>query len=620
MKFNKIFAVPALALALLGLGACTDEVKYDPAEPESNAEVFFASTTPSSISLDNDQNSFSVDIYRANKQGSITVALSGTSTDNLFTIPSQVTFADGSDVASVPVDFNFSSIEANKSYNVTITIDDAAATSYGKRTQTIAVKYAPWTEWVVSKQYGEITLGVRTSGTYDCVIKSRSNLLDPNEVQYMVVGEDDETYGNYALYGNSFIINLNKATNVLSVAPQDIDWPYNNNGTPCPCYIVDSYTFYTQVVDASKLSTPVDPEDFKDGSNLDPETGMMTLDLVYYIDMGNKQIGWFGPGYEFLQLPGYPDYKLYFSNNGTQITEKGEELAVVTIAMGNDVNGFAMKLVDGYLSADEIEEVADAIKADANATIYYNGGDYTFPVKTDGYKTLVCVTYNEKGESIGTQYYQFNYELQQVDWNEGWKSLGKMLYTDYFVYTTPATWEVEVQESESMPGYLRIVKPYANHPAVEPDEIDRGHFYIYINARNPEKVYMPYSETCLGYGVMSYSYYMLSNGATAEQITAAGLWGTYKNGTITFPAKSLLLEFGGSLYIGNQVEATVLKPIADDDDDNEELSAKVSSVEIPTVIKSGKSIGTFINGVNGTPLAVKEGTRFSQRPNLKLNK
>lgn len=607
MKFNKIFAIPALALTLFGLSACTDEVKYDPAKPESNAEVFFAATTPSSISLDNDQNSFSVDIYRADKSGSITVTLSGNSTDNLFTIPSQVTFADGSDVATVPVDFNFSSIEANKSYNVTITIDDAAATPYGKRTQTIAVKYAPWTDWVTNKQYGEYTLSVRYSGAYDVIIKQRSNLLDPNEVQYIV---ND-------LFPNDIVIDLDKATNVLTVEPQDIDMPYQE---VYKCYVVDSYTFYTKVVDASKLSNPVDPEDFKDGSTLDPETGMMTLDLVYYVVMGT-QVGWFGPGYEYLQLPGYPDYKLYFSNNGTQITEAGEELAVVTIAKGEDVNGFAMKLVDGYLSEANIEKVADQIKADENSTIYFNSGDYTFPMTTSGYKTLVCVTYTAEGEVIGTQYYQFNYELQQVDWNEGWKSLGKMNYTDYCVFTKAYTWEVEVQESESKPGYLRIVKPYASHPGVDADEIERGHFYIYIDATNPNQVYIPMSETCLGYDIMSYGYYMLAIGKTEADVTDAGMWGTYKDGKVTFPAESLVLAAGSNLYLSsNTEEVAILEPISDEDDDNEELSAKVNSLNVNTTVKSGKSIGTFFNGVSGTPLVVKKNGRLAVRTNAKLNK
>ncbi len=110
MKFNKILTLPALALTLFGLGACTDEVKYEPAQPEANVEAFFSAATGSTVSLDNDQNTFSVPVYRTSSAGAMTVSLSGSSTDNLFSIPSDITFADGSDEASIPVAFNFSSI------------------------------------------------------------------------------------------------------------------------------------------------------------------------------------------------------------------------------------------------------------------------------------------------------------------------------------------------------------------------------------------------------------------------------------------------------------------------------------------------------------------------------
>ena len=600
MKFNKILALPALALTLLGLGACSDEVKYDPAQPDTNAEVFFASTTPTSVALDNDQNVIAIPIYRANSAGSVTVALSSSQTADgepttMFSVPGDVTFADGSDVAEVTVNLDFSNIKANTKYALTLTIDDAAATNYGKRTQTFTITYAPWSEWKAEKEYGEYTLAVRYSGVADVVLKKRENLLDPNEVQYMVVGADDKQYSKYGLFGNSFIVSLNKATNVITVDPQDINMPYQDQ---YKCYIVDSYTFYSKVVNASKLDPPVNPDDYKNTSKFDPETGMMTLNLVYYVVMGN-QIGWFGPGEEFMQLPGYPDYNLYFANNGTAISEEGDiESAVITIAMGADVKGFAMKLVDGYLTDKQIEEVAKAIADDTDATVHASGGDFEFPIKSEGYKTLVCVTYNEKGEVIGTQHYTFYYEVQMIDWNEGWKSLGKVNYTDYFVYTKPQTWQVEMQESEDTPGYYRLVKPYATCPAADADEIERGHFYVYIDATNPDQASIELSTICLGYGVMSYSYYMQLTGKTDADITAAGMWGTYKDGELTFPAKSLRLVSGSSMYVTNQEKATVIKPVKTDKP-GEELSFNepASSLKLNASVKP--AAGKFAPGVSG---------------------
>lgn len=600
MKFNKILALPALALTLLGLGACSDEVKYDPAQPDTNAEVFFASTTPTSVALDNDQNVIAIPIYRANSAGSVTVALSSSQTADgepttMFSVPGDVTFADGSDVAEVTVNLDFSNIKANTKYALTLTIDDAAATNYGKRTQTFTITYAPWSEWKVAKDYGEYTLAARYSGVSDVIIKERKNLLDDNQLQYMVVGADDKQYGKAGLFNNSFTINLNKETNAVSINPQDIGMPYEQT---YKCYITDSYTFFTKVVNGPELDDPVDPEQYKNASKFNPETGMMTISAVYYVIMGN-QIGWFGPADEFLQLPGYPDYNLYFANNGTSISEEGDiESAVITIAMGADVKGFAMKLVDGYLTDKQIDEVAKAIADDTEATVHATGGDFEFPIKSEGYKTLVCVTYNEKGEVIGTQHYTFYYEVQMIDWNEGWKSLGKVNYTDYFVYTKPQTWQVEMQESEDTPGYFRLVKPYATCPAVDPDDIERGHFYIYIDATNPNQASIELSATCNGYGVMSYSYYMLMTGKTDADVTAAGMWGTYKDGELTFPAKSLRLVVGSSMYVTNLEKATVIKPVKTDKP-GEELSFNepASSLKLNASVKP--VAGKFAPGVSG---------------------
>lgn len=615
MKFNKILALPALALTLIGLGACTDEVKYDPAQPDTNAEVFFSTATPTSVALDNDQNVIAIPIYRANTAGSVTVALSSSQTADgepttMFSVPGDVTFADGSDVAEVTVDLDFSNIEANVKYALTLTIDEAATTSYGKRTQTFTITYAPWSEWKLNRELGEYTFGLFYSGTYSCVVRERENLLDPTLKQIELVGEADEQYGKgYGIYESNLIINWNAETNAISIDPQPNMMTYQGD----KLYVTDSYTFYTKVVDGPSLKNPVNPEIYKNASVLDPETGMITLSMVFYVVEG-KSVSWYPVATEFLQMPGYPDYNLYFANNGSVISESGIESAVVTIAMGADVKGFAMKLVDGYLNDKKIDEVAKAIADDTEATIYYNGGDYQFPVETSGYKTLVCVTYNEKGEVIGTQSYSFNYELQQVDWNEGWKSVGKVNYTDSNLFTKSLTWTVEMQESETRPGLFRIVKPYASCPAMEPEDIERGHYYITINATNPEQVYIPMSLTSIGYYAMSDAYCMLLNGATRAEVTAAGAWGTYKDGTITIPGGVGFYngddEDGNCLIFCGEENVVVISPIKTEEP-GDELSIKAQA----STLSTNAAVKNFSRGIDGK--AVKSSK--TAKTNLKAN-
>ena len=221
MKFNKILSLPALALTLFGLGACSDEVKYDPAQPEANAEVYFAAATPTTVALENDQNVINIPIYRANTSGAITVAMSSSQTldgepINIFSVPGDVTFADGSDVAIVSVNLDFSNIEANKQYSLTMSIEDAAQTPYGKRMQTFSISYAPWSEWKLNNELAAYTFGLFYDGTYDCVIRERSNLLDPTQKQIMIVGEDDSSYGKYHSFSSSTSFVLSRDSMGLS--------------------------------------------------------------------------------------------------------------------------------------------------------------------------------------------------------------------------------------------------------------------------------------------------------------------------------------------------------------------------------------------------------------------
>ena len=596
MKFNKILSLPALALTLFGLGACSDEVKYDPAQPEANAEVYFAAATPTTVALENDQNVINIPIYRANTSGAITVAMSSSQTldgepINIFSVPGDVTFADGSDVAIVSVNLDFSNIEANKQYSLTMSIEDAAQTPYGKRMQTFSISYAPWSEWKLNNELAAYTFGSFYDGTYDCVIRERSNLLDPTQKQIMIVGEDDSSYGKYGIYEKSVILNWNTTTNDIRINPPQPD-AMTYQGTKLT--LTDVYTFLTEIVSTDKY----DANDYI--SSIDPETGMITLNVVFYFVQDGKVYN-YPFATEFLQLPGYPDYSMYFANNGTQITEQGEELAVLTIAKGSDVNGFALKLVPGYLSDAQIEKVADKIKEDENVTLYYDGGDYTFPIAEDGDQTLVAVTYDAMGQPIGVQSYHFYYEIQMKDWNEGWTSLGKMIYTDYLVFNKPLSWEVEVQQNDEEPGYLRIVKPYGACPGLEPEEIERGHYYIYLDVTDPDKaMILPSVVSYSALTVVSESYLMKNDGeSTDADVASAGMWGTWKDNTLTMPVESFgffrgFTDTGWTYHVLNDVKAEILKPVPADDDDEPGLGTQ--SLSAPAV-----KVASFA-GTNGFPV------------------
>lgn len=152
---------------------------------------------------------------------------------------------------------------------------------------------------------------------------------------------------------------------------------------------------------------------------------------------------------------------------------------------------------------------------------------------------------------------------------EKFKSLGTGLYTEDFLFglfngLENVTYEVEIEESEDNPGKYRLVNPYgAAYPFNAEGDYDASQdYYMVIDAQDPASVYIPLQGVGCdwGYGeweVYSLAAYYLDNGKTAEEVKAAGYFGTLADGVITFPESSLLITSSGlgGYYTGNTAGA-----------------------------------------------------------------
>ena len=191
-------------------------------------------------------------------------------------------------------------------------------------------------------------------------------------------------------------------------------------------------------------------------------------------------------------------------------------------------------------------------------------GVITFPV--DG----VLVGINSKAY-YGNRNGAFRLDMSNLERpaeTEEWKSLGMATYTEDCVTTffnvENVSYQVEVRENTNQPGLYRIINPYgAAYPYNAEGDYDTSkEYFIEIDATDPEGVYIPgiygtgmnwgYGEFSIG--SMAY-YYMVSNGATFEEVKDAGYCGVLADGVITFPAKSLLISLseynGGNFYTSN---------------------------------------------------------------------
>lgn len=535
MKLYNILTASAFSLILAGVAGCTKEVDYEPAVVPTGAQIFFASNAASSFDLAEGQNSVTVDVSRLGKTGAASanikaVASVGGKDTDIFTIPSTVSFSDGEENAPINITFDFDNIAPETTYSISLELEGEGLSNYGKTIQNISILYAPWSSW--TKMDGDAYWTTSFyGGTYGYPIFERNSLLNPSLVQYDIP--------DLIVEDHDIVISVNTSSKEVSVAPFDTGDPYDTSANVWMC---DAYTFYTEI-------NPKDvAADYKDASYFDPETGVITVMMMYYV----PGVGSWSPEVNTFQLPGYPDYNVSMANAGTFISEAGQEYSILSVVKGTDVASYAIELKQGYLDDEEIEAEVKAIIANSETVLYSDNRDFQFPMYEEDYYTCIAVSYDVAGEAKGHSAYVFYNEINGVDWNEGWTTVTKTAeFNDIFfagaLFYEPGSWEVEVQQSNDMPGYYRIVKPYAKN--VYEEEVERGHYYVYIDATDPDAVVVDPSLTSFGYYVLS----------------VPGTFGKLVDGTkFKFPAYSLGVFNGynqdGSMnvFAGWDEDATLL--------------------------------------------------------------
>lgn len=143
-----------------------------------------------------------------------------------------------------------------------------------------------------------------------------------------------------------------------------------------------------------------------------------------------------------------------------------------------------------------------------------------------------------------------------VDVSE-WNLLGTGTYTDDILTNAglnSETWEVQIYENATTPGYYLVENPYGNGncPYFEPFESCD----FLLHAENPDAVWMEYVELkdidfgltdgtyCPAYVGDMAGYYICEGYFDAETAIAMGMCGgKMEAGSITFEPKSLLLDF-----------------------------------------------------------------------------
>lgn len=257
--------------------------------------------------------------------------------------------------------------------------------------------------------------------------------------------------------------------------------------------------------------------------------------------------------------------QVYFSNQmPTTVTLLTEGEGVVNVTLNRIKTDEALTV---NLVATQPEEQALQFNVPASVTFAEGensvGIDVTYDpseVEYDtNYKLTIAISDEEYTTPYGTSAYSFTGSAPAP-----WESLGMATFTENclgaYYGGKAVTYQVEMQENKTKPGYYRLVNPYgAAYPYNEEGDWDDSQdYYLYIHAEDPDFVYMPYQGMGVDWGdgefaLMDFAfYYMAAQGMSPENVKAQGHGGKLQDGIITWPTKGLLFAIGeDGYYYGN---------------------------------------------------------------------
>ncbi len=424
-----------------------------------------------------------------------------------------------------------------------------------------AAESAEWTEW---QDYAQGTFDAQwwyRKPMENLQVMRRQQTSNPDMVQFKVCGMFGDTPGCAPV---DLVISANFA--VQGPTAKDVSiWvddqyieSYDISGKKTDIYMCDGYTYYENYF-------PTNPEyamQYEDASYYRPETGTFTIYSYYHYPNGDVPFldAFYtdqAQGVETLRLVG-PEFKNYTADISNGHFEKDGDRAVYTCEVGlNDLEMIKMTVASG--SGVDVRGIAGKMDDDAiNYTTVYEDG--TAKVDFDGNAgehTLVYLTYDAEGKAYQAGHINLKYD---PDWTE----LGTGYFTDGFIskflesdmqknmgITLPEeafTYPVGIEESTVTPGRYRLVNPYGatspywdlNFSVVKINKKETH--YLYIDATDPERVHIEYSECGFYYGNEPLVLYSEAHDWLAEDYAADDipeyLWGKLDNGIITFASGS----------------------------------------------------------------------------------
>lgn len=236
--------------------------------------------------------------------------------------------------------------------------------------------------------------------------------------------------------------------------------------------------------------------------------------------------------------------------------------------------------VDSLTAADIPVKVLvnDSNVFEVPETIHFNAGDSVAEFTVSFPKAEIGQTYKltlSVDDPNYTSEYSSNKSVTvsvvRVKWNPagyyvnsaGQKVEGYVVFTEDFLTTfynvQNIPYIVKMEERDDQPGLYRLVNPFgANYLYNDPgDWDDSKDYYMYINATNPEKIFIPRYDSEMAWSHGQFTFYSLAGYYLDRDRAdlAEDYYGYIENGSIVFPIDALLISMAnynnGGLYQAN---------------------------------------------------------------------
>ena len=424
MKLNKLF-LGLLGIAAFTMTACSDDDDYT-MTTVSGQQVYFSSNLGEVLEINPDASVTNLPLQRVNKSGSYTAQLKVTLPENsIYSVPSQVSFADGETSANLPISYDPSKLVRGVYDTLTVEIiDKENAGRYGKDGQTVytcLLGAAAWDEWQPYNADGTCTytyVNYFSGDDVDLPFYVRKNTADPNHWQFKI--GDPEKAGGWAnstsnpYGGTSLILDYDASTGIVSCASQYV----LNNSNYGAVNVTDYFNYWTSIRGYS------DEEIAADGifGSFDPENGYIYIPICWYVSAGT-----FGYDFEIVTIGGYDrrDLSVEVVYNGKFIDAKDNYSIISNVTLGADVSKAYVALVPGEgVSEDVLKTIID--KTYSPLEEITESQEVTFAANDleDGTYSIVVVPFLEK-DAQAPVYTSFKYATGS---KETWDAIATGVY------------------------------------------------------------------------------------------------------------------------------------------------------------------------------------------------